>query len=196
MYLERYLYLSLPGVALAATLGTAIFLEAKEWRRAAAVLGLGVLLSQGHWGRLFPPHHNSDWRGAARAIDSEMAAGEAPVICPSPFIEARPPVWQPDYPRPSFLYSHLAAYPVKGRVVPFPFEESPEAEAYARVLGRDELYRSREFVLYGGNRATMFWRDWFIAQPEYDGWHVRRLGPFGDVEVLVFQSPNRGTSGG
>jgi len=196
VYLERYLYLSLPGMALAATLGTAIFLQTKAWRRAAAVLGLGVLLSQGHWGRLFPPHHNSDWRGAARAIDAEMAAGEAPVICPSPFIEARPPVWRPDYPRPSFLYSHLAAYPVKGRVLPFPFESSPEVEEYARALGREELFRSREFIVYGGNRAATFWRDWFSAQPEMDGWRLRRLGPFGDVEVLVFERPERGTSGG
>jgi len=187
VYLGRYLYLSLPGMALAATAGTAIFLDTREWRRAAAVLGLGVLLTQGHWNRLFPPHHNSDWRAAAQAIDSELASGDAPVICPSPFIEARPPVWQPDYPRPSFLYSHLAAYPVKGRIFPFPFESSPEAEDFARALTQDALVKSREFVVYGGNRAANFWRDWFSAQPALEGWRVQRLGPFGDVEVLVFK---------
>jgi hypothetical protein len=189
VYLGRYLYLSLPGMALAATAGTAIFLETREWRRAAAVLGLGVLLTQGHWNRLFPPHHNSDWRGAAQAIDAELAAGDAPVICPSPFIEARPPVWRPDYPRPSFLYSHLAAYPVKGQIYAFPFEESPEVVKFARELTRDSLVQAREFVIYGGNRVANFWRDWFLAQPALEGWRLRRLGPFGDVEVLVFERP-------
>jgi Dolichyl-phosphate-mannose-protein mannosyltransferase len=187
VYLERYLYLSLPGMALAATLGAAIFLEPREWRRAAAVLGLGVLLTQGHWDHWLPPHHNSDWRGAARAIDTELAGlGDQPVICPSPFIEAKPPVWTPDYPRPSFLYSHLAAYPVAGQVYPFPFESSPEAEEFARWLTRERLPEARKFIIYGGNRAAKFWQDWFSAQPEFEHWLVRRLGPFGDVEVLVF----------
>lgn len=196
VFVERYMYLSLPGMALAATLGTAAFLDSREWRRVAAVLGLGVLLTQGHWGRLFPPHHNSDWRAAAKAIDREMLPGEAPVICPSPFIEAKPPVWQPDYPRPSFLYSHLAAYPVKGQVYPFPFESSPEAEEFARSLTRQSLAGAREFIIYGGNRAANFWRDWMKAQPELYGWRVRRLGPFGDVEVLVFEKARPGTKGG
>jgi Dolichyl-phosphate-mannose-protein mannosyltransferase len=186
VYLDRYLYMALPGMALAATLGAAFFLEARYWRLAGAVLGLGVLVTQGHWGRLFPPHHGSDWRGAARAINRELAGSNLPVICPSPFIEAKPPIWRPDYPRPSFLYSHLAAYPVKGRVYPFPFESSDEAEEYARALTRDTLEPSGKFIIYGGDYAVKFWRDWLRARLEIERWRVRSRS-FGDVYVLVFE---------
>ena len=53
------------------------------------------------------------------------------MICPSPFIEARPPAWRPDYPLPGFLYAHLAVYPISGKIYLFPFEDSPPAESQA-----------------------------------------------------------------
>ena len=59
-----------------------------------------------------------------------------PVLCPSPFIEARPPVWQPDYALPGFLYCHLPVYPFRGKQYLLPFDDSPEAERYVTSLAR------------------------------------------------------------
>ena len=187
VFLSRYLYMALPGTALTATLAAAVFLPRNLWRQTAAVLGLGILVFAGRWNHLVPAHHNSDWRAASRAINVEVAGADVPVLCPSPFIEARPPVWRPGYPARSFLYSHLAVYPVHGEVYRFPFEASPEVERFAAELTQGRLSASKKFIIYGGDRAAHFWRDWFSARPELAGWRIRELGSFGDVEVLVFE---------
>jgi hypothetical protein len=187
VFLSRYLYLALPGMALAATLGAGLFLSRTSWKPMAAILGIGILICVGRWNHLIPPHHNSDWRDAARAINVEVGGRNIPVLCPSPFIEARPPVWRPGYPVASFLYSHLTVYPVRGTVYPFPFDTSPQAEQFAAALARDTLPPAREFILYGGDRGVHFWRNWFRARPELTGWRVRELGSFGDVFATVFE---------
>jgi hypothetical protein len=189
VFLSRYLYLALPGIALAATLAAAVFLPRKYWRPMAALLGIGILIFAGRWNHLVPAHHNSDWRGAALAIDKEVAGRDVPVLCPSPFIEARPPAWRPGDRAASFLYSHLAVYPVQGNVYRFPYATSPLAEQYAAALTQGTLATSQEFIVYGGDRAAHFWQHWFSARPELAGWRVRSLGAFGDVEVLVFEKP-------
>jgi hypothetical protein len=111
------------------------------------------------------------------------------VIYPSPFIEAKPPVWRPDYPLPGFLYSHLPIYPIQGRAYLFPFEFSPEAIGYASELARGTLIASGRFLIYGGDRNVLNWSRWFAARPELAGWRHRLLGPFGDVEVALFEKP-------
>lgn len=191
VFLERYLYLAIPGIALTATLAAAPFLPSRHWKLMAAMLSIGVLMFQGRWNHLFPLHHNSDWRAAAQAVNREISQRDAAgrdvvVLCPSPFIEARPPVWRPDYPISSFLYSHLTVYPVPGKLYPFPFESSPAAEQFAASLARETLAGSREFLLYGEGVQVDFWRRWLSARPELAGWRVHALGPFADVEVLVF----------
>src|ERR1039458_622810 len=49
VFVPRYLQLALPGAALASTAVAALFIPAGQWRCAAAVLALGVLLFQGQW---------------------------------------------------------------------------------------------------------------------------------------------------
>ena len=112
----------------AATWVVGELVSSRHWKPMAAVLGVGVLLLNGQWNQAWPWHHNSDWRGAARKIQALGLDPGTPVICPSPFIEAKPPVWRPDYPLPGFLYAHLPVYPVPGKVWLFPFEDSPEGE--------------------------------------------------------------------
>jgi hypothetical protein len=189
VFLSRYLYLALPGIALAGTLAAAVFLPRSFWRPMAAVLGMGILIFAGRWNHLALDHHNSNWRAASRAIGREVGGADVPILCPSPFIEARPPVWRPGDRTSSFLYSQLAVYPVRGTVYRFPFETSPQAERYAAELARGRLSSSQEFIVYGGDRAVRFWRDWFSARPELAGWRIRGLGGFGDVEALVFERP-------
>jgi hypothetical protein len=180
VFLDRYLSLALPGAAVAATAATAFFLPARCWKTAAAILGAGVLLFLGRWNVAWPAHHGSDWRGAAAAVARE-AQPDTPVLCPSPFLEARPPAWRPGYPPESFLYSNLVAYPVRGTPVTLPFDLEPAYGAHSIPPGR--------FVLYGGGRNAAAWRDWLRARPELRGWETRELGSFGDVLAVVFTPP-------
>ncbi len=189
VFVARYLNLALPGAALAATAAAAFFLPSAQWKPMAAVLAMGALLSIGQWGTAWPPHHNSDWRAASRAIGALRISPETAVVYPSPFIEAKPPAWRPDYPLPGFLYAHIGVYPVGGKPYLLPFEKCPEGEAYAAELARKALQASRRFVVYGGDRNVRFWRDWFAARPELAGWRHVELGPFGDVDAVLFEKP-------
>ncbi len=184
VFLERYLSLALPGAALAATAAAGLFLPAQFWNRAALLLGFGVLVVLGRWTMPWPPHHGSDWRGAAAALNRSLPP-DTPVVCPSPFLEARPPVWHPDYPVDSFLYAHLAAYPVHAKIYPFPYDagHGPALQTLR------ELMRAPRFAVYGQSPAVAFWRSWFLARPELAGWRARSLGAFGDVSAIVIEPP-------
>jgi hypothetical protein len=190
VFLPRYLWLAEPGAALLAAAAAACFLPAKRLTSLAMIIGVGALLLNGQWERLWPRHDNSDWRSAAEAI-TRTATVTTPVICPSPFIEARPPVWSPGYVLPGFLYSHLYAYPIAGRIYVFPFEYSPQAGEYAERLVRELFPAAGRFIVYGGAGQAGFWRDWFARRPELSGWQIRRLGNFGDVEAILFTEATR-----
>ena len=187
VFVPRYLSVALPGAALAMAGAVAVFLPVATWRPVSLALGAGVLIFMGSWTRLWPMHHNSDWRAAARTLRAMPLPAGVPVICPSPFIEARPPVWRPDYPTHSFLYSHLLVYRVPGTVYPFPFERSPEAELDAQRLWQSTLAPAPAFVLYGIGPAPLEWRDWFRARAQTAGWRESVLGPFGDVWIVKFE---------
>jgi hypothetical protein len=190
MFVTRYLYLGLPGAALAATLAAAYFIPSNRWKPLSLVFAAGVLVMLGQWSQLWPMHHGSDWRLAAHTIDQWAKNDPSmPVLCPSPFIEARPPVWQPSYALPGFLYSHLPVYPFRGKPYLLPFEDSPEAKRYVESLADGPIATSGRFLIYGGSGSVRYWRNWFSIQPEFSAWHRERLGPFGDVVVELFEKP-------
>ena len=187
VFVPRYLAMSLPGAALTASVAAAWCLPARFWRPAALVMGFGALIAAGRWTELWPSHHNSDWRAAALAVNRLALPPTTPVICPSPFIEARSPAWSPDYEMPGFLYAPLLVYPVRGNVALFPFAVSPEAEDYANALLTGAVPAAGRFVIYGANGGAHFWTDWFEKRPELAGWSHRSLGPFKDVDAVVFE---------
>ena len=76
VFVNRYLSVGLPGVALAATAAAGRFIPAEWWRLLSAAFGVGVLLLLGQWSKPWPPHSNSDWRGAARMVEFAGAEGE------------------------------------------------------------------------------------------------------------------------
>ena len=158
-----------------------------SWLPVTTVFAAGVLLFAGDAHRWQPPHHNSDWRAASRKIREAGIEAATPVVYPSPFIEAKPPLWRPDYPLPSFLYCHLTTYPAGGTPYLLPFEKSPEAENYASTLAGHALAASGKFYIYGGDVNVRRWQSWFSARQELAGWRSRRLGPFGDVDVALFE---------
>jgi Dolichyl-phosphate-mannose-protein mannosyltransferase len=192
MFVNRYLYVGLPGAALAATLAASYFIPPDRWKPLTIAFAAGVLVMLGQWTQPWPMHHGSDWRMAARTID-EMAAAypNLPVLCPSPFIEARPPDWQPDYALPGFLYCHLPVYPFRGKPYLLPFDDSPQAERYVTSLAQAAIPSSGRFVIYGGSGAVRYWRNWFSVRPEFADWHRERLGSFGDVVVELFARPSQ-----
>lgn len=187
VFVPRYLSISLPGAAIAATLAAAWFLPSRFWKPAALIMGLGALAASNNWTELWPSHHNSDWRAAAQAVNRLALPPSTPVICPSPFIEARSPAWTPDYEMPGFLYAPLLVYPVRGNAVLFPFVTSPEAQDYATALVQGALPAAGRFVVYGANGGVHFWRDWFAKRPELAGWRHRSLGDFKDVDAVLFE---------
>ncbi len=190
MFVTRYLYIGLPGAALAATLAAACFIPADRWKPITIAFAAGVLLMLGQWREAWPMHHGSGWREAAHTIDQLAKNDPAlPVLCPSPFIEARPPVWHPDYALPGFLYCHLPVYPFRGKPYLLPFDESPEAEHYVTTLAQGPIPASGRFVIYGGSGAVRYWRNWFSVRPEFSSWRRERVGSFGDVVVELFESP-------
>lgn len=189
VFVPRYLQLALPGVALAATAAAAPWIPPAQWKNLATLLAIGVLAFVVPWRPLWPRHHNSDWRAAALAVNRVETGLAIPVVCPSPFIEARPPAWRPDYPLPGFLYAHLSAYPVAGSKLLFPFENTPASESWAATLVPGKLSASRQFLIYGWEPQVHFWRDWFARRPEFARWRQQRLGPFADVDVVRFEAP-------
>ncbi len=186
VFVSRYLSIALPGTVLAATLAAAYFVPVGRWRLSSIVLATGVLLFLGQWRHVWPAHHPSDWRDAAVAVKEWSSDPKTPVLCPSPFIEARPPAWRPDYPLPGLLYCHLAVYPIGGAPYLLPFDLSLEGQRYAESLLGMLGGRSR-FLVYGWDRQVWSWGGWLAGRPEFSGWHNRRLGPFGDVEVILFE---------
>jgi len=187
VFVPRYLFVALPGGVLASTLVAGYFIRPADWKWMSLLVAAGVSLNPGQWRAPWPRHDNSDWRAAASQINKLALGPETPVICPSPYIEARPPEWRPDYPLPGFLYAHLLVYPIRGKPYPLPFTRSPDAELFAATLSKDTLSAAGRFVVYGWDGNVQFWRSWFAQRPELAGWNQRSLGPFGNIDVVVFE---------
>jgi hypothetical protein len=189
VFVQRYLFVTVSGAALLAVAALAVFLPESAWHPAAAVAGIAIIILVGHWRHVGIPHHPSDWRDAARAVNDHAPDPSVPVICPSPFVEAQWPVWRPGYPVDTFLYSHLQVYQLKGGIYTFPFKTSREAEEFASILASDRLREANRFVIYGGDVNVHRWRDWFRGRAELADWTTKDLGPFGDVDAVLFEKP-------
>ncbi len=180
VFVDRYLSIALPGAALIATAAASLHLTARQWRAAALVLGVIALAVLGQWRAPWPRHHNSDWRGAAHAIDALALGLELPIIVPSPFIEARPPALTSAYPLPGFLYAHLLVYPVNGTPVLLPYEGGSWNTALAG---------QKRFILYGPHGGVRAIETSLMSQSSFTGWRNHPLGDFGDVEAILFEAP-------
>jgi hypothetical protein len=191
VFVPRYLYLAGPGVALVALLLVTMWVPADRLKPLALVLALGALILGGHWTQLRFDHQYSDWRTASLCLNEWVAGRDIPVICPSPFYEARPPVWYGGLAASGFLYSNLSYYPTTGRQYAFPYESSREAEIYARNLVIQTLARAPQFGIFGNDISVRYWRGWFSGRPELSGWNNRIEGSFGDVQLAVFTAPSK-----
>jgi hypothetical protein len=188
LFVPRYFSPALPGTALAATAVAAFWLPRSCWKPAAVALAIIGLIWMGRWNIRWPQHGADDWRQAAAIVNTRTEEPDTPVLAVSPFIEAQPPAWTPDYSLPGFLYAPLSVYPVQGRIYPFPFTISPEAERDAAGLLRNTLARRHRFVIYGSGPNVLSWAGWFSQRQELAQW--KRTDTSADVVlVVVFENP-------
>ena len=192
VYVGRYFSTMLPAVALVATLAVAYWMPAQRWNLAAACMAVAALITQGHLQSLSYRHDISDWRAANEETNRFAPDASVPVIVVSPFIEGRAPAWNPGYPLPGFLYAHLEGYPVKGRLLLFPYTgpEDPDARRYAESLLRTRQL-SGKWAIYG-EIPGRDWGKWFAARPELAGWN-HAAKKFGDVVVVEFTAGTSST---
>jgi hypothetical protein len=186
VFTTRYVSIALPGAALAATAAAACFIPKSYWHGLAVAMGITALIFGGQWSKLWPPHHNSDWRGASLAVNALGLDPSTPVLVVSPFVEAKPPVWNPEYPLPGYLYCQLDVYPVNAKPYLLPYGDSPAGKQYAEMLAQNTLPTSGKFLIHGPAAEVARWREWFAGRPEFAGWDIRQLGPFLDVDVALF----------
>jgi hypothetical protein len=189
VFVTRYLFLSLVGTGLVAASVVSLFLPQRFWKPLAIGVGIYVFLFIGEGWSLHPLHHNSNWRRVVQEINDLNLPPDTPVLAPSPFIEAQPPVWRPDYSLPSFFYSHVPVYPVRGSIIPLPFKISREAEEYAARLASGVLSQKPYFVIYGGDRNAWTWQWLMVQERELKDWQYFPLGHGNDVEAIVFVRP-------
>jgi hypothetical protein len=188
VFTTRYVSIALPGTALAATAAAAYFIPKSNWQPLALAMGIAALIFGGQWRELWPHHHNSDWREASRAANALALDPSTPVLAISPFVEAKPPVWSPNYPLPGYLYCVLDIYPVNGTPYLLPYGDSPEGKQYAEMLAQTALPAAGRFLIHGPAPDVARWREWFTARPEFARWRNRQLGPFLDVDVALFEA--------
>ncbi len=186
VFTTRYVSIALPGAALAATAAAACFIPKSYWHGLAVAMAITALIFGGQWSKLWPPHHNSDWRGASLAVNALGLDPSTPVLVVSPFVEAKPPVWNPEYPLPGYLYCQLDVYPVNAKPYLLPYGDSPAGKQYAEMLAQNTLPTSGKFLIHGPAADVARWREWFAGRPEFAGWDIRQLGPFLDVDVTLF----------
>jgi hypothetical protein len=188
VFTPRYVSIALPGAALAATAAVAFFIPKSKWQSLVLLMGCVALIFGGQWRELWPPHHNSDWRGASLAANALALGRATPVLVVSPFVEAKPPVWSPDYPLPGYLYCQLDVYPVNGKPYLLPYGDSFAGKQYAETLAQGTLPAAGRFLITGPAADVARWRAWLAARPELSGWRNRQLGPFRDVDVVLFDA--------
>jgi hypothetical protein len=189
LYIPRYFSLALPGAALAATATVAFWLPtAVRWRQASAVLGIAAFITAGNWRDLWPLHAEDNWRQASIEEDFAAVEPDTPVLAVSPFVEAQPPTWTPDYRLPGFLYAPLSVYPLRGTVYPFPYIRSGVADQYAADLLRGTLLKHSRFIVYGAGRNTGYWVRWFSQRPELAKWRFSSTNAQA-VGLAVFEKP-------
>jgi hypothetical protein len=186
----RYASLMLPGLALTITAIAATFFPSGWWKPAALATGAVALAFLGQWNRLWPAHEQDDWRDAA-AMERSLASKGTPVICISPFIEAQPPVWTPEYRTPGFLYSSFLYYPIRGDMKLLPYESAPESERYTERLLATDLVPSGTFITYGSTYAVGKLDEWLQKRPELRAWH-RESKRFDMISVAVYRGPQTG----
>jgi hypothetical protein len=188
LFVPRYFSPALPGAALAATAAAALYMPRACWKPASAVLAVVGLMAVGHWNVLWPYHSPDNWRDGAAQEHLAALEPDTPVIAVSPFIEAQPPAWSPDYHLPGFLYAPLFVYPLRGKVYPFPFTLSPNAEQYAAGLVGGILLKRPRFIVYGFGRNALAWALWLSKRPELAGWSYT-VARAESIETIVFDRP-------
>ncbi len=82
-------------------------------------------------------HSPDDWQSAVSRVNAIVMADDEPVLVSAGFVEANQVEWLTDPAKAAFTLSPIAFYPVRGTVVPMPFDPVHEAAPYVAQVVRD-----------------------------------------------------------
>ncbi|MBV9625472.1 MAG: glycosyltransferase family 39 protein [Acidobacteria bacterium] len=189
----RYIIVSNIGLALLA--GGAIGRLQPAWARniVTSCVLLCSLAAYGAVGRLWPLHHNQDWRGALALVKQNAAPTGLPVIFQSPYIESTTLLQSSGDDPPEFLIAPVVMYPVQTRVIPVPLAFNQRSIGYmnAKVIPVAEQAGRFLLVTVGGGwegpeGSEQPYVNWLLGRlPDFQ---ARKLGNFGDaVSITLYQ---------
>jgi mannosyltransferase len=174
LFEPRFFFFALPGLALASA-SAVRFLEPDRIRRVVAVaVAVGALAGFGA-----KNHSGEDWRSVAEVERSLAGPGTTVLLRPN-FIEAAQMDWLTKPDKVDYLLSVLSPYPMRGRIVPIPYDYTPSARAYLEPM-IPTLANSQRFLLINDRGRFRPW-----LEGRLPGFRSRRIPVGGVVALTVF----------
>jgi Dolichyl-phosphate-mannose-protein mannosyltransferase len=159
---------------------------------AFALISIVELISLRHVSRA-EGFGRDDWRDAAATERRVVESASTPVLVRPGFVESNDISLFSNPETRSQLLSPLAAYPMKGNIIPMPSEFSPRASRYLReVVAREGLEQSNQILLVTTNSTADSIRAWLDATLGPHGFTSREAGTFDGLVLIEF---TRGSSG-
>jgi hypothetical protein len=179
---ERHRLIAVPGIALCWG-----FIVSRLQYRALPLLFCVALVAVTACANFNSPSSRGRhfvWKDALEVAQKNASSDDAPVLICSDFPEADYAAMPLDSAKDSNLFTQLSYYKLSVPVVPLPRALNGEA---IRVGSRfiEEAARKHERFLALADKASYKTLDW-IADSASGTYSVRRLGVFGDIEVLEF----------
>jgi hypothetical protein len=188
VFVERYFLVSVTGLAL--LLGRLSALLGARGRGRWRLIALMILLVTVP-ALTSPRHHSNDWRGAARALNEANKDSSMPVLLHPGYVEQKQYDWLDDKKRIPYLSAPLEAYPVRGKTMLLPYDAHAE-----QSLARLDALAARmggpaRFALVARTVAEKPFRAWLDGRFRPLGYEARDLGPFGNVNVVLYERTAR-----
>lgn len=185
VFWPRYLLSSAPALPLLLAAGIRKLANADARRVLATAL---VVFSI--WNTASRPgarwHTEEQWRDVASSINSFVTAPSMPVILGTKFIESAQPEWLNQPQRVSALLAPSAFYPMRGRILPSPYEITPQGKRYLDELVDRELGRSVRFLLVTDGPYTGI-RGWLDGRLRPSGFTSYVLDRHGKLWVIAYE---------
>lgn len=177
LFEPRFFFFALPGLALTAGLATRIVEPSKARRVVAVAVAIAAF-----WGFSSVTHSGDNWREAA-AAERRLAAADTPVLFRPNFIEAAQIDWLSRPGKREYLLSELSPYPMRGDIVPIPYDLTPSAKVYLERVIEGKLAGVRRFLLVNDRGVFRIW-----LEGRLPSFATRTVGNGGLVTIVVFES--------
>ena len=192
-FLLRYIIVSNIGLALLTGAGIGRLQPAWARHVVTSCILLFSLAAYGAVGRLWPLHHNQDWRGALALVQNVAGPTKMPVVFQSPFVESKALVQGVGDDPPEFLLAPIVMYPVQTHVIAVPLSFSQRTAAYMNTNVIPQLEKAHRFVLVsvggawvGPEGSEHPYVNWLLGR--LPNFQARSLGNFGEsLNVTLYE---------